>query len=212
VYRSGGFWLGTYPVTQGEWQAVTGENSSWFRAGGDGADSVEGLDTSRFPVECVGWDECQEFLKRLNVLGGREAVFGHVDELSLPHEDAWEFACRGGLGNESAYYWGNELNGTQANCDGNYPYGTDEKGAYLARPSVVGAYAVVSPHPWGLCDLHGNVCEWCENLYEQASSRVLRGGSWNVNALYCRAASRYRNAPDNRDDFVGFRVFAPGLY
>jgi formylglycine-generating enzyme required for sulfatase activity len=95
----------------------------------------------------------------LNVLGDREAVFGHVDELVLPHEDAWEFACRGGLGNESAYYWGNKLNGTQANCDGNHPYGTTTTGAYLEGPTAVGEYAEKFPHPWGLCDMHGNVWE-----------------------------------------------------
>jgi formylglycine-generating enzyme required for sulfatase activity len=153
VYTTTGFWLGKYPVTQAEWRAVTDESPSYFQAGAGGADAVKGLDTTQFPVENVSWDMCQEFLKRMNREAG--VVFG------LPHEDQWEYACRGGRGNRQPFYWGCELNGTQANVNGNYPYpfGTAAKGPHLKRPCPVdftngGRYPA---HPWGLLHMHGNV-------------------------------------------------------
>ena len=207
-----GFWLGKNPVTQAEWQALMGSNPSHFKAGGGGADKVKGLDTSRFPVESVSWDMiCGSggLLEKLNAVGGLEKVFGKVGKFGLPHEDAWEYACRGGLGNKRPFYWGNELNGTQANMDGNNPWGTTTKGPYLGRPTPVGSYAAKYPHPWGLCDMHGNVWEWCENLYEQTTSRVLRGGSWSIIGLYCRAAYRSRIEPGSLYYIDGFRLCLP---
>ena len=194
-YTTKGFWLGKNPVTQAEWQALTGKNPSHFTKGSGGADKVKGFDTTRFPVEQVSWDmicDSGGLLERFNAVGGVEQVFGKVGKFALPHEDAWEYACRGGLGNKRPFYWGNELNGTQANMNGNYPYGTTTKGPYLVRPTPVGSYAAKFPHPWGLCDMHGNVLEWCENLYEQTISRVLRGGSWLSFGLNCRAAFRIK--------------------
>jgi formylglycine-generating enzyme required for sulfatase activity len=214
IYTSTGFWLAKYPVTQHEWHVLTGGSPSHFQVGSGGADKVEGLDTSRFPVESVSWDMiCQPggFLEKLNAVGGLEMVFGKVGQFTLPHEDQWEYACRGGKGNGQAFYWGGELNGTQANCAGNYPFGTAANGPYLERPTPVGSFAAKFPHPWGLCDMHGNMWEWCENLYEQTDSRVLRGGSWIIYAHYCRSALRGKSAPGNRKNNIGFRVFLPGL-
>ncbi len=130
---------------------------------------------------------------------------------ALPHEDAWEYACRGGLGNTRPFYFGDKLNGTEANCDGNVLYGTPTKGDYLGRTCAVdftndGKY---TPHPWRLMHMHGNVFQWCENLYDQANCRVLRGGSWRYYARHCRAANRSRNAPDNRFNNYGVRVCLP---
>jgi len=211
-YTTKGFWLGKNPVTQAEWQALTGKNPSHFTKGSGGADKVKGFDTTRFPVEQVSWDMiCGSggLLEKLNAVGGVEKVFGKVGKFGLPHEDAWEYACRGGLGNKRPLYFGNELNGMQANIDGNYPFGTSAKGPYLERPTPVGSYAAKFPHPWGLCVMHGNVYEWCENLYEQTSSRVLRGGSWSGLGNYCRAAYRFRIVPGNLSNLGGFRLFLP---
>ena len=208
VYTSKGFWLAKYPVTQAEWYAITGATPSYFQAGS----AVKGLDTTRFPVEQVSWDMiCGKggFLEKFNAVGGVEKAFGKAGTFALPHEDMWEYACRGGLGNDRPFYFGKELNGTQANIDGNFPFGTATKGPYLERPTSVGTYASKSPHPWGLCDMHGNVWEWCENLYDQTNSRVLRGGSWNYYGRYCRAADRYRSAPDGADLYIGFRLCLP---
>ncbi len=202
VYTSKGFWLGKYPVTQAEWHAVTGESPSYFRAGAGGAAQVKGLDTTRFPVETVSWDMCRDFLKRLNAGATGGVVFG------LPHEDQWEYACRGGRGNDQPFYWGAELNGTQANIDGNNPFGTAVKGDSLQRPCPVefanrGNYPA---HPWGLVHTIGNVWEWCENAYDLANSRVLRGGAWILGGMNCRAAYRGWYAPDIRYLYFGCRV------
>jgi formylglycine-generating enzyme required for sulfatase activity len=214
VFMSKGFWLGKYPVTQAEWHALTGKNPSYFQAGGGGKDDVKGLDTSRFPVEQVSWDMiCGEdgFLEKMNALSNvLKVVFGAKGEFALPHEDEWEYACRGGKGNAQPFYWGTELNGTQANMYGNYPYGTEKKGPYLGRPCAVefdsgGKYP---KHPWGLFHTHGNVWEWCENLYDQTngSTRVVRGGSWADCGRDCRAARRSWDAPGILSGFTGCRL------
>ena|SRR5579872_4360605 len=206
-FKTKGFWLGRYPVTQTEWKAMMGDNPSFFN--GESNNKAKGIDTSRFPVENVSWDDCQKFLEKLNKRTEVEKVFGKAGQFVLPHEDQWEYACRGGKGNKGAFYFGNELNGTQANCNGNYPYGTDKMGAYKERTTEVGSYAKDWPHPWGLCDMHGNVCQWCENKYEQSDNRVLRGGAWISFARYCRSAGRFRRGPVYRDYYNGFRVCLP---
>ena len=203
------FWLGKYPVTQGEWTSVMGEKKEWiyFRNDGEGAADVKGLDTSRFPAERVSWDDAQDFLAKANKRAGAATAFGTGAKLVLPHEDRWEYAYRGGKAKKTAYYWGDELNGDKANCEGNSPFGTTDKGEYLKRPTKVGAYESKAPHPWGLCDMSGNVFQWCDNKYSSDSmSRVLRGGSWNFNAWRCRAAYRFNSPPGRRDGDFGFRV------
>jgi formylglycine-generating enzyme required for sulfatase activity len=206
-YVTKGFWLGKYPVTQAEWKAVMGDNPSFFD--GKKENKAKGIDTSRFPVESVSWEDCQKFLENLNNRTEVEKVFGKAGQFVLPHEDQWEYACRGGKGNKQAFYFGNELNGTQANCYGDFPYGTDKKGNYKGRATEVGSYAKDWPHPWGLCDMHGNVWQWCNNNYDQSNDRMLRGGSWEISAGGCRSAYRFRRLPDYRNFFIGFRVCLP---
>ncbi|HEY1189075.1 MAG TPA: bifunctional serine/threonine-protein kinase/formylglycine-generating enzyme family protein [Gemmata sp.] len=215
-FRTAGFWLGKYTVTQAEWQTLMGTNPSYFCTAGEGAAKVRGLDTSRFPVENVSWDMiCQPggFLEKLNAVGGVERVFGARAAFALPHEDMWEYACRGGLSNARPFYWGSALNGTEANIDGNYPYGTSTKGKYLGRPCPVdftgeGKYP---KHPWGLRHMHGNVWEWCENEYDKTNIHTLRGGSWGSLGLSCRSALRDRSESANLNWNIGFRLCLPGL-
>jgi formylglycine-generating enzyme required for sulfatase activity len=205
-FTTKGFWLGKYAVTQEQWEAVMGNNSSYFSKQGEGEDNVQGMDTSRFPVERVSWIDCQNFMKKLNEKVRIPAALGK-SKFALPHEDQWEYACRGGKGNKQPFYFGEELNGTQANCNGNAPYGTATKGAYLERTTEVGSYEKAVPHPWGLCDMHGNVYQWCETKYDnQNNYRVLRGSSWFLHARDCRCAFRIGSAPDNRSHHFGFRV------
>jgi formylglycine-generating enzyme required for sulfatase activity len=206
-FQTRGFWMGKYAVTQEEWGAVMGDNPSFFvpsveQVKKDGID-----DTSRFPVERVSCDDCQEFLTRVNDSARLPATMGKGKFL-LPHEGEWEYACRGGKGNKQPYYFGWELNGRQANCDGNYPFGTSDKGPYKGRTTAVDSYESVAPHPWGLCDMHGNVRQWCyeyERPGRTSTFAVLRGGSWNSFASYCRAASRFSASAFRMGD-VGFRV------
>ncbi len=184
-FETNGFWMAKYPVTQTQWQSVMGNNPSCF------------LGTS-LPVECVRWNDCQDFIKKCSVNGLRA---------QLPHENQWEYACRGGEGNKQAFYWGNELNGDKANCDGNYPCGTDKKGKYLEKTTEVGSYEKLAPHPWGLCDMSGNVQEWCENLYtKEGSFRVIRGGGWYSSSRSCRSSCRYGFDAMYHSNNIGFRL------
>jgi len=215
-FRTPGFWMGKYEVTQVEWYAVMKgvmvknediSRPSSFRSGGSMASNLDGImDTSRFPVDSVSWDDCQLFLDRANTHGNILKVFERPGKFILPHEDQWEYACRGGKGNNQAFHWGNELNGTQARCDGSLPFGTTQAGPSLRRTMSIGSFEKEFPHPWGLCDMHGNVDEWCDNTYEQTIYRVRRGGSWNSRANFCRAASRTWINSDNRHGYFGFRL------
>lgn len=119
LYKTRGFWMGKYPVTQAEWQAVMEKNPSYFVLSEERWVKKAGInDTSRFPVENVSWNDCQEFLKKLNDAAQIPPLMGK-GQLVLPHEDEWEYACRGGLGNKQPYYFGNSLKGDLANCMGN---------------------------------------------------------------------------------------------
>ncbi len=184
-FMTQGFWLGKYEVTQAQWEAVMGNNPSHFKG-------------ANLPVEKVNWDDCQKFIQKCNVLGLKP---------QLPHEDQWEYACRGGRGNKQPFYWGYALNGDKANCDGNYPYGTDEIGKYLYKTTEVGSYEKVNPHPWGLCDMSGNVWEWCDNLHgKEVPFRVARGGSCCDESKSCRSSYRYGCDPACCIGFLGFRL------
>jgi formylglycine-generating enzyme required for sulfatase activity len=165
------------------------------------------MDTSRFPVETVSWEDCGKFLDKVNDRGGAEKVFGKRGKFVLPHENEWEYACRGGRGNRTAFYFGEVLNGMQANCRGNEPWAIETKGPNENRTTEVGSFESKVPHPWALCDMHGNVWQWCENWYDsEQKNRILRGGAWNSSSGFCRAARRVEYGPVNRTDSCGFRV------
>jgi uncharacterized protein (TIGR02996 family) len=202
------FYLSVYPVTQAQYQKVTRRKPSYFRPGGGGKDEVQGLDTADFPVECVSWEDAAAFCKKLSEKAEEKRL--HL----LPSEAQWEYACRGGAPASTPFHYGASLSSTQANFDGNYPYGGAAKGPYLQRTSKVGSYKA---NAWGLYDMHGNVWEWCADWYAEdyyaesdkedpkgpksGTARVLRGGSW-----YCRAAVRDGSEPGVRCFDVGFRV------
>jgi formylglycine-generating enzyme required for sulfatase activity len=199
-----GFWLGKYEVTQGQWQAVMGNNPSNFKDAGSNA-----------PVEQVSWYDAMEFCAKLTV---RELRVGRLPagyEFSLPTEAQWEYACRAGT--TTAFCYGNDLDSSMANLDGNHPYGNGREGQYRQTTVAVGSFP---PNAWGLYDMHGNVLEWCcdwSGTYlsgavtdptrpSGASYRVVRGGSWYDLALRCRSAHRGSDIPDDCNDDVGFRL------
>lgn len=193
-----GFWLLETEVTQAMWESIMEENPSVFRG-------------SSLPVENVTWNDCQEFITRLNDLG----VAPGGSCFSLPTEAQWEYACRAGT--TTPYFWGSSLNGAEANCDGTRPYGTEKKGECLKRTTPVNSYAA---NPWGLFDMHGNVSEWCQDggrSYPLGNvtnprgptrglDRVVRGGSWGNSAPFCRSADRYFGNGERRRSYVGFRL------
>ena len=197
------YYLGKYPVTQAQWQQVMGNNPSHFK--GD----------KLLPVEKVSWDDTQAFCLKLKEI--TQAPFG------IPTEAQWEYACRAGT--TTPFHFGSELDGSQANCNGNNPYPkikgwfgtTKNKGPNLERTTSVGKYQA---NAWGLYDLHGNVLEWCSDWHGDyptgsvtdpigpatGSDRVIRGGSWYGVAVYCRSAYRYGLGPLDRYFSLGFRL------
>jgi formylglycine-generating enzyme required for sulfatase activity len=208
------FYLGVYPVTQEEYRRLMGLNPSWFSAEGGGKDRVAEMDTSRFPVEEVTWNDTVAFCDRLSALAAEKKA-GRV--YRLPTEAEWEYACRAGT--RTAFWWGDSASSRQANFNGNFPCSGAAKGPYLERTCRVGSYRA---NPWGLYDMHGNVWQWCadwfgEKSYGQEGNtdpegpkdgklRVLRGGSWVSYGKNCRAANRHWLAPGDRDGYSGFRV------
>jgi formylglycine-generating enzyme len=212
-----GFWMAKYTVTQAQYVKLTGKkNPSWFAAESGGKDKVDGLDTANFPVEQVSWNDAKECIKMMKVPSG-------MKKISLPSEVQWEWAARGSLGNDRVFYWGNTLIGEKANCNGNYSYALPTKGPFLQRTTKVGSYEERAPHPWGLCDMAGNVEQWCEDYFgpreklpggqnpvqtgkQSSGNRAIRGGSWCAGAGYCRSAYRFGLPPDTRMYMTGFRI------
>jgi predicted Zn finger-like uncharacterized protein len=207
------YYLGMCEVTQGEYERVMGTNPSAFSRSGSSSAKVSGQDTSRFPVESVSWEDAEEFCRRLSALSEERAA-GRV--YRLPTEAEWEFACRAGT--TTPFHFGSQLNGREANCNGNFPHGTTVKGPDLQRPTRVGSYGA---NGFGLYDMHGNVWEWCSDWWKRdyttttvtdptgptaGSHRVYRGGGWLFPAWGCRSAYRDGDQPSYRDFYLGFRV------
>jgi formylglycine-generating enzyme required for sulfatase activity len=209
-----GFWMGKYEVTQGQWKQVVGEFPGKQPIG-------EGDD---FPVVEVNYAEAEEFCKRLTEQGYKFGELPRDWEFRLPTEAQWEYACRAGT--TTATSFGDKLSGKQANFLGGKPYNGAEQGPSLNRATPVGSYPA---NAWGLHDMHGNIFEWCRDWYHQqlpgggdpdlsarqgtanrdgTFSRVRRGGAWNDDGKYLRAAFRLRYEPERRSDHIGFRVVA----
>ena len=233
------FYMSAYEVTQGEYEQVMGTNPSKFSS------KLSGQGKSKLPVVNVSWYDAIEFCNKLCAQDGFPAYYtlttaprasGSIQSASvsvaggkgyrLPTEAEWEYACRANT--TTPFHFGSVLNGDNANANVNVndPYGTTTKGNYLKQMTTVGSYPANS---FGLHDMHGNVWEWCCDVYDKAAyqgrsgttvdpltktgseSRVLRGGSWNLNAWYMRSAHREGNTPDNGADDIGFRVVCVGV-
>jgi formylglycine-generating enzyme required for sulfatase activity len=161
------------------------------------------------PVEQVSYPECHEFCATLTAHAGGSAT------VRLPTEAEWECACRAGT--TTHYHFGDVLSADLANYNGAQTWNGSAKGKNRNTTTDAGTFP---PNPWGLYDMHANVWEWCADPYRPYSvdeqqhkneesnenSRVLRGGSWNYDPGYCRAAFRRRNAPATRYSSFGFRV------
>jgi formylglycine-generating enzyme required for sulfatase activity len=198
------FFMGKYPVTQQQWRVVAAlpkvnidlkSDPSYFK--GD-----------NLPVECVSWNDAQEFCARLSQMANKT--------YRLPTEAEWEYACRGGT--TTPFYCGETISTDLANYNGNYTYGQGQKGQYREKTTEVGIFPA---NPFGLYDMCGNVWEWCEDgLHENyinapidgsawtslGSEPVMRGGSWFDTPRYCRSACRYNFFRDGLNYGIGFRV------
>ena len=182
------FSIGKYEVTQEEWQAVMGSNPSRFKG-------------AKRPVENVSWNDCQEFIRKLNQLTGRQ--------FRLPTEAEREYAARGGNKSLDYKYAGSSNLGIVAWYDDNSNSQTHDVGQK-------------QPNDLGLYDMSGNVWEWCQDWYDRnyysslpqtnpmgpssGSFRVYRGGSWAISAKYCSVSHRCNDLPDSRCDNLGLRL------
>lgn len=202
------FELAAYTVTQEQWQALMGNNPSAFSRQGIAKEAVHDIadaDLKRFPVEWVSWEDCQQFLKKLNA-----QQQGKGWSYRLPTSAEWEYACRNAATSQEEcsfdFYFdrpSNDLSSKQANFHGNLPAGKAEKGPDVDRPTKVGSYA---PNKLGLHDRHGNVLQWCDDLFGEGPERVLRGGCWDFLGKACCAGYDRVDKPSARRDTVGFRV------
>lgn len=201
LVRVSSFLVGTHEVTQAQWRAVMDFNPSAFK------------NCDKCPVDSVSWNQVKEFIALLNA---KNDGFSY----RLPTEAEWEYAARAGTTTHFAS--GDTLASTQANFDGDYPYGGAPKGIFLEMTAPVGSY---KPNAWGLYDMHGNVYEWVEDVHSinylglpsdgsanttigETQFRVLRGGSWKDLAWYCRPFIRWNNLPDFKNSEIGFRLVA----
>jgi formylglycine-generating enzyme required for sulfatase activity len=193
------FRMGALTVTQGCWEALMGANPSRFT--GD----------PRLPVEQVSWDDIcgqEGFLARLNAL--TEGARPEGQAFRLPTEAEWEYACRAGT--DTAYSFGDD----PADLGDHGWFDDNAEG----RTHPAGQK---KPNPWGLFDLHGNVWEWCQDVWHDdykgapkdgsawmdggnQARRVLRGGGWSGYARVARSAYRLRDDSTNRINDIGFRL------
>lgn len=189
------YFIGQTQVTQELWEAVMGGNPSKFR----------GFDR---PVESVSWNDCQEFVKKLNDLLKAERANLCF---SLPTESQWEYAARGGK--ESKESKGYMYSGSNNLNEVAWYEGNSGKKTYPVKQKKA--------NELGLYDMSGNVWEWCNDWYEKnyptvpqtdpkgpqgGQSRVMRGGSWYRNAVECRSALRSCSSPGNAGDGLGLRL------
>lgn len=194
------FYIGVHEVTQEDYEKLTGRNPSAY-------EDFDDLDTKRFPVEEVTWEDAVKLCEILSEKEGKK--------YRLPTEAEWEYACRAGT--TTPFSFGKALNGDKANCYGKSPYGTSVKGTYLGRPTPVGTYPA---NPFGVFDMHGNVWEFCSDWRapyprtavkdptgpKTGTRRVTRGGGWSGGLDLCRSADRSGTGQDRISDHDGIRL------
>ena len=198
------YYIGKYEVTQALWKAVMGNNPSKFKGNNQALwKTMMGKNPSKFegdnlPVEQVSWDDCQEFISKLNRITGKM--------FRLPTEAEWEYAARGG--NKSRGY---QYSGSNNLLDVAW---FDNSG------SKTHAVGTKQANELGIYDMSGNVWEWCQDWYgkynsssqvnptgaNRGSDRVFRGGCWYFDARICRSSCRGGITPDHSNDCLGLRL------
>ena len=193
------FFMGKFQVTQKQYEVIMGENPSYFKG-------------EKKPVESVSWDNAVEFCSRISEKTGKT--------YRLPSEAEWEYACRAGT--TTPFHFGETITTELVNYDGNSTYSSAPKGEYRRQTTDVGSFPA---NAFGLHDMHGNVCEWCQDSWDknyqgaptdgtawviddnEKNYRVLRGGSWYFNPVNCRSAVRlYDSGYHHYNNYYGFRV------
>lgn len=179
------YYIGRTEVTQALWEAVMGSNPSGFKG-------------KKLPVENVSYNDCKQFIEKLNVMTGQD--------FRLPTEAEWEFAARGGNQSHGYKYSGSN-------------YLDDVAWFRENSGSETNTVATKRPNELGIYDMSGNVYEWCRDSYAKytsspqtnprggsGSDRVCRGGGWDSGAGYCRVSNRNGDSPDLRNYDLGLRL------
>lgn len=191
VTISKSYHLGSYEVTQHEYEKVIGANPSHFKG-------------AKNPVDTVNWEDAVSFCKRLSEMPNEKAA---GRSYRLPTEAEWEYACR--AGSTTSY-----SSGDTEESLGGYAWFKENTGN---KTHPVGEK---KPNRWGLYDMHGNVSEWCQDWFaryppsavtdprgpNRGTVRMLRGGGWDSDAAFCRTAFRNSGFPTFRTFNIGFRV------
>ena len=198
------FYMGTTPVTQGQWEAVMLKNPSYYKNGKLFKFGIMKNRTKpQCPVESVSWNDCQRFLDRLN-----KSSIGY--DYRLATEAQWEYAARSGSAGKYCFgdLYGQILNNfcwyTLNSYNETHPVGQKERNL------------------WGLYDVHGNVWEWCGDGYDKDyyhhspkedppghpsdKFKVIRGGSWDTSAMNCRLDIRNSRPSEYGSTICGLRV------
>ena len=180
----GPLWFGKTEVTQAQWEAVMGENPSYFKGESN-------------PVDSVSWDDGQEFLQKLNAT---PPVKESGLTFRLPTEEEWESACRAGATGDYC----RDADGTEIR-----KYGLGHVAWFNDNSKrKINPVGQKEPNAFGLYDMHGNICEWTSTA--DGEYRVNRGGSWDDSARVCESSHRSRNSPSSRSNDLGFRLCASG--
>lgn len=203
------FCMGRYPVTQAQWKAIASLPEQNQKLNPDPS-NIKG---DQRPVEQVSWYDAREFCARLTLYTKRT--------YQLSSEAEWEYACRAGT--TTPFYFGQIITTDLVNYNGKYTYNGGPEGKARKETTPVGAFKYANA--FGLCDMHGNVYEWCEDHYhdsyegapldgsawidqeaKESGRRVVRGGSWYYGSVSCRSAYRSYDIPRVTDFVIGFRV------
>jgi formylglycine-generating enzyme required for sulfatase activity len=209
------FFMGKYPITQAQWRAVAALPQVERELKADPSHFKGDL----HPVESVSWYDAVEFCDRLTILTDRQ--------YRLPTEAEWEYACRAGT--TTPFHFGKTITTELANYRGtdnesmkwSGSYGDGPKGEHREETTPVNQFE--GANAFGLCDMHGNVWEWCQDYWHDSyegvptdgsawieggnsERRILRGGSWDDLPWFCRSAFRTDIGPGIVNDDLGFRV------
>ncbi|MFA5785149.1 MAG: formylglycine-generating enzyme family protein [Phycisphaerae bacterium] len=191
------FYMGKYEVTQKQYESVVGPNPKTEFKGDEQ------------PIENVEWYQAVTFCNAVsNKIGAK---------VRLPSEAEWEYACRAGT--QTAFNTGEIINPDQANYDCDRSYKGSRTTSPPGRTCKVGSYP---PNAFGLYDMHGNVSEWCQDIFKNdyykkspttnpcndglKGSRIVRGGAWCHSPVMLRSAERSKRIQGADRKFLGFRV------